>query len=187
MFIKDIFNFIHQVFFQVWCLVELMYYLLLQKVKVVTKKVDPTAQRNVVQGNILDSDNPQIKKGKVRPNKQRKVTKLKKHILLERSERQMLNKQVENGECVNAQMTVENSECVLLKRGNTLFREQLGGSTDVPVSDSSDEISSLLAKCVSLDCDKESNSNNSSEDLIDQHQFKKLELSKSIHSKRFRE
>uniref|UniRef100_A0A1B6KUA9 Ribosomal protein eL8/eL30/eS12/Gadd45 domain-containing protein n=1 Tax=Graphocephala atropunctata TaxID=36148 RepID=A0A1B6KUA9_9HEMI len=58
-----------------------------EKLKPVVKKVDPTSQRSVLVGNTLDSDNPQRKKGKVRPDKVRKPSKLKSLILSERDER----------------------------------------------------------------------------------------------------
>ncbi|XP_046658748.1 selenocysteine insertion sequence-binding protein 2 isoform X1 [Homalodisca vitripennis] len=58
-----------------------------EKPKQVVKKVDPSTQRSVLGGNILDSDNPQRNKGKVRPDKERKPTKLKSLILSERKER----------------------------------------------------------------------------------------------------
>jgi len=58
-----------------------------EKKKIVSKKSEQPTQRNILAGNILDSDNPTRRKGKVRPEKVQKPSKLKSHILNERKKK----------------------------------------------------------------------------------------------------
>lgn len=153
-----------------------------------TKKTDPTAQRNVIKGNILDADCPQLKKGKVRPDKQRKPTKLKKQILLERNERQIVqHEQVENSQCSNAPIVSQNTDCGHSAEDKIFTKDDSQGTIDVPLSVINDGISSLLMSSTVLNNDKKSSSNDNRKNSINQQHFKNVESLNIIHSRKFRE
>lgn len=150
-----------------------------------TKKTDPTAQRNVMKGNILDSDCPQLKKGKVRPDKQRKPTKLKKQILLERNERQIVQHELEeNSQCSNAPIISQNTDCECVAEDKGFTKDDSQETTDAPLSVVSDGISSLLLSSTVPNNDKKIGSNDNGKNSINQQHFESLNI---IHSRKFRE
>lgn len=114
------------------------------------KKKDNTTLHNIQVGNTLDSDQPQQKRGKVRPDKEKKPTKLKCQILLERNERQKARDefQAQTTIIVGSAGSVSNCEQVVspfCTGGDdelSLLLEQCsvrGSETSIPFSNHNDE------------------------------------------------
>lgn len=138
------------------------------------------SQHNVSKGNILDSDNPQQKKGKVRPDKKKRPTKLKKQIICERIER----KKLVQGENISNPSLVK--PVVILKGSSVLANvmiEQI--QVENPCSNLNEDISSLLSSCTIGE--EEENLSSKYSNLNNQKEIVKPEPTKIVHSRRFRE
>lgn len=143
----------------------------LQKTKTVQrKKKDKTTVHNIQVGNTLDSDQPQQKRGKVRPDKEKKPTKLKCQILLERNERQKARDELQAQTTMESAGSVSNCEQVVSQ-----FR--VGGD---------DELSLLLGQCSLLGPETPIPfSNHKSNDETLNTGVQPI-VTKQVHSRRFR-
>lgn len=136
------------------------------------KKKDPTNLHSIQVGNILDSDQPQQKRGKVRPDKEKKPTKLKCQILLERNERQKARDEFQVQMTVGTANSVSNCEQVIS-----------------PFRSSGDEELSLLVEQCSLQGSETSilfSNPKSNNGILDNRVDLQPMVSKQVHSRRFR-
>ncbi|XP_054263222.1 selenocysteine insertion sequence-binding protein 2-like [Macrosteles quadrilineatus] len=140
------------------------------------KKVDPPTTRTILTGNILDSDNPTRRKGKVRPDKVQKPSKLKIHILNERKK-----KSLQNGE--NIPMLDECLEPTADNNGNP---EQCSAKDKVEnimletnMNSSTCENKLIIDQHLARECVKSSNK--------DDQKMMSSASTAHVHSRRFRE
>lgn len=133
------------------------------------KKKDNTTLHNIQVGNTLDSDQPQQKRGKVRPDKEKKPTKLKCQILLERNERQKARDEFQaHTTIVGSAGSVSNCEQVV---------SPLCTSHD-------DEMSLLLEKCSVLGSETPIPFSNHNDETL--NNGRQPIVTKQVHSRRFR-